>query len=380
MEYSPNTKANHAKWLNNKKTLPNLSVSERQQIHLLHTQKFESKEIARILGCHKSTVTRTLLKIKKTGNYQEAKRSGRPPVVNSEVSKKLVQISEENRKLTAPEIASQIKEECGVNISDRHAARILASNGLHGRIAVKKPLLRDVNKQKRLQFALAHQHWSTEQWKKVLFTDESKFHVFGTHRLQWCRRKKGEELRPDTVHATVKGGNGGVMVWGAMGNSQVGHLKRIVGIMDKDVYYGILKHHGVPSGKDKIGGDWIYQQDNDPKHTAKKCKQYLEKKAAELGFTIMAWPPQSPDLNPIELLWDEVERRVRELRPTSELDLWEKLQQVWNNMDAATIDKLTNRMPALMKMVIKQEGGYFREKGVRNQIKAFENQEETAQN
>lgn len=374
MDFSPNTNTKLEKYEQKKKILPNLTVSQREQIHLLHNQNFKPAKIAEALGCCLKTVYNTLKKIKESGNYFEKPRSGRPPKVTKEVESRILDLSESNRKLTAPSITAKIKEEMDVEITDRLTAAVLARNGLHGRVAVKKPLLRDANKQKRLQFALAHADWTVEQWKKVFFTDESKFNVFGTHRVQWCRKRDGEELRADTVHSTVKHGGGGVMVWGGIGNGKVGKLHRIKGIMDQYVYHNILVRHAIPSACRIMMPGWIYQEDNDPKHTSKLCRNYLINKAEREGFTIMEWPSQSPDLNPIELLWEEIDRRVRKLHPTSEEDLWQKLQQVWDNIEPECVEKLVARMPALMKMVIKQEGGYFKEKGVSNRIKALEAQ------
>jgi hypothetical protein len=65
----------------------------------------------------------------------------------------------------------------------------------------------------------------------------------------------------------------------------------------------------------------------------------------------MTWPPQSPDLNPIEIVWDELDRRVKEKQPTSAQHIVEKAFQV----------KLVERMPKVCKAVIKAKGGYFEE-------------------
>ena len=71
--------------------------------------------------------------------------------------------------------------------------------------------------------------------------------------------------------------------------------------------------------------------DNDPKHTARVCKNYLQHLEQSDESKIMHWPPQSPDLNQIEMIWDELNRKIREVCPKSQNDLWNKLQYAWNS-------------------------------------------------
>ena len=70
----------------------------------------------------------------------------------------------------------------------------------------------------------------------------------------------------------------------------------------------------------------------------------------------MTWPPQSPDLNPIEMVWDELDHRVKEKEPTSAQHLWELLRGVWKEFQV----NLVERMPRVCKAVIKTKGGYLK--------------------
>ena len=146
----------------------------------------------------------------------------------------------------------------------------------------------------------------------------------------------------------MKHGGGGVMFWGCFGGGKVGGLKKITGNMDKDVYHQILVHHAMPSGNRLFSGRWIFMQDNDPKHTSGKVKAYLETKtnAKQSRMSVMNWPSQSPDLNPLEML-PELEQVVR---------------AVWSEMPAAKMNTLVARMPHLCEAVLKADGGYFVEK------------------
>ena len=71
--------------------------------------------------------------------------------------------------------------------------------------------------------------------------------------------------------------------------------------------------------------------------------------------------PQSPDLNPIEMVWGELDRRVKAKGPTSAKHLWELLQDCWKTISGDYLLKLIERMPRVCKAVIRAKGGYFEE-------------------
>ena len=91
------------------------------------------------------------------------------------------------------------------------------------------------------------------QWKSVLWIDESKFELFGSHRRQNVRRKVNERFKPDRIVPTVKHGGGSVMVGGCFSHAGVGQLKKIAGIMKKEQYHSILQRHAIPCGINLIG-------------------------------------------------------------------------------------------------------------------------------
>ena len=154
------------------------------------------------------------------------------------------------------------------------------------------------------------------------------------------------------------------MVWGCFGAGEVGDLYKVKGFLNKEGYHSILQHHAISCVQRLIGANFLLQQDNDPKHTSKLCKKYLGKKQAAGMLSVIEWPAQSPDLNPIELLWEQLDRMVRKKCPSSQSNLWEVLQEAWGEISTDYLNKLTARMPKVCNAVIAANGAFFDESKV----------------
>ena len=151
------------------------------------------------------------------------------------------------------------------------------------------------------------------------------------------------------------------MVWGCFAGDTVGDLFKSEGTLNQHGYHSILQQHAILSGLHLVGPSFIFQQDNEPKHTSRLCKGCLTKKESDGALSQMTWPPQSPDLNPIEMVWDEMDRRVKAKVSTSIQHLWEFLQDYWKTISGDDLMKLIERIPRVCKAEIKAKGGYFEE-------------------
>src|SRR5690606_27000206 len=101
----------------------------------------------------------------------------------------------------------------------------------------------------RLEFALRHRHWTLDDWKRVVWSDEAKINRLGSDGRVWAWRHASESPISDRlVQATIKFGGGNVMIWGAMTYNGVGGLRRVEGRMDAEQYVAILDRHLLRTG------------------------------------------------------------------------------------------------------------------------------------
>src|SRR3979490_1208343 len=221
----------------------------------------------------------------------------------------------------------------------------------------KKPFLITRHRQLRLAFALKHREWTVEDWKRVIWSDETKINRIGSDGKQWVWKQAGDGLIEREVQGTVKFGGGNIMVWGCMGWNGVGKLAKIEGRMDAKQYVEILDDHLLPSIEESgiAEGDCIFQQDNDPKHTSRKAINWME----ENDITLLDWEPQSPDLNPIVHLWHHIKLQLckYEAPVTGVWQIWERVAEVWNAIEPEVCQKLIESMPRRVEAVIKAKGG-----------------------
>lgn len=280
-------------------------------------------------------------------------RSGRPRKLDSNQKRTVLRCVRADPRVSAPRLAAMVKEDYGVDVVPQTIRNVIKESGYNGRVARKKPYISDVNKLKRLTFAKAHVNKQEDFWNTVIFSDECKFSVFGSDGRQMVWRKANEQMKTKNLCPTVKHGGGSVMVWGCMSAAGVGNLVFIDGIMDWKEYLNILKNNLHASAeKLNMKESFIFQQDNDPKHTAMNVKLWLLYKTKKQLHT----PPQSPDMNPIEHLWDEMKRRLKNHRIRSKQQLRAKIVEEWGKIQIETTKKLVQTMPKRMREIIRNKG------------------------
>lgn len=311
-------------------------------------------EIAKLLNLSKSTVQTIFHNFKTSSSVESKSRSGRPKKLNRRDVSYIHNAVGQNPKVHATNLAQELAERSNIVVHPRTICRALNNEGYHYRIPRKKPLISEKNRKLRLEFAKKHINKGMDFWKLVLFTDESKYNIFGYDGKAKVWRKPNTAMDPKNLIPTVKHGGGSVMVWGAVAASGVGNLVFVEGNMNRFQYKSILEQN-LQQSVDKLclGASWIFQQDNDPKHTSQIVKDWLLYYAPRQ----LNSPPQSPDLNIIEHVWEILERKIRKHTISGAPILKQKLQQEWQNIAVEELENLAASMPRRLQAVIDAGGG-----------------------
>lgn len=223
---------------------------------------------------------------------------------------------------------------------------------------VKGVVLTERHRRERLLFANSHIRWSRARWSKCLFTDESRFNLFWNDGRLRVYRGPGTRFQPENIVQYDRYGGGSVMIWGGIGEDGRTDIVVVDGTMRKEQYRDrILAPHVVPYAG-AVGDEFTLIHDNARPHVAGICTHFLE----EQGVEVLRWPANSPDLNPIEHLWDEMGRRLRQpmYRPSTVNELTESLCAIWYEIKQDTINRLIRSMHRRCMAVKRAGGGHTR--------------------
>lgn len=335
-----------------------ISDSKKEDIRSAILENRSFTEIAESFGIHPSTVGRYAKRFSMSGT---ARKGGRPIVVPASTRKYVRLLILKGDLQTARDVHLRLLE-LGFSMSYTTAINILKKMNFHAKLKKKKPLLTKKHMQKRLAWAKKHRNWTIDQWRQVIFSDETKINIWGSDGVKYYWTRPGDVLRPYHLDLTVKHGGGGLTLWGCITSRGPGYACQIYGgAMNSEVYQHILGTTFMDTLRYfKWHKSQVYlQQDNDPKHTSQSTTKWLKEHSVRY---INDWPSQSPDLNPMEHVWHQLKLQLSayETHATSLDDLWRRVDLEWNKFDRNLCRKYIDSMPARIDAVIKAKGGHTR--------------------
>ncbi|UYV72004.1 hypothetical protein LAZ67_9001533 [Cordylochernes scorpioides] len=295
-----------------------------------------------------STVHRRWRRWLEQGNVAIYRNVGATRVTSARVDRRILRQAVAAPQATCTAILQHVQDTLDHSISTRTISRRLVANGLHSCRPLRKLPLTPPNRRQRLEWCRARSTWMTE-WHRVVFSDESRFCLSSDSRRVRVWRRRGERSNPAAIVVpTVR--QRGIMVWGAIAYDSRSPLLRIQGTMTAQRYVDdVLRPvtlpylQGVPNA--------LYQQDNARPHTARISQQALQ------DVQMLPWPPYSPDLSPIEHVWDIIGRRLHALpQPRSEDELWQMVEREWRAIPQDDIRTLIDSLPRRVAACIAVRG------------------------
>ncbi|GFU19582.1 transposable element Tcb2 transposase [Trichonephila clavipes] len=300
-------------------------------------------DAARRLNVSRSVVQRLWDQYQSEDSVSRRHVPGRPPATTPAEDRFLALSARRRRTTTVPQLVADHFQASGRRISATTVRNRLHNAGLYARRPVVCVPLNGRQRRNRLCWAREHVSWTQQQWASVLFTDESRFTMESdSGRLLIWREQRTRCHQSITVERHIYRG-GGILVWagislGGHTDLHVFHGGTVTGLRYRDE---TLDPYVRPYAA-AIGNDFILMDDNARPHRARIVEEYLE----DHGLERMEWPARSPDLNPIEHLWDYLGREIAALNPPprSLHELKQGLLCVWSSLPIPVSDNLINSM------------------------------------
>ncbi|GFW66266.1 transposable element Tcb2 transposase [Trichonephila clavipes] len=255
--------------------------------------------------------------------------------------------------MNATLLQQHLRSATGTTVSTQTVRNRLHGISLYARRPMVCVRLTSRHRRDRMEWAKEHVNWRRNEWSNVLFSDESRISVHLDNRRIFIWRDRGSENNPAFVHESVRFGGvyGGISIDGRTDL----YIIRDGPLTARRYRDEILRPIVVPYAA-AIGDDFILIDDNCMPHRANLVEDFL----FEEGIVRMEWPACSPDINPIEHVWDALGRRVagRQLPPQTLQELETALLEEWDRIPQLVINSLIDSMPQRCSTLLAVRGNH----------------------
>ena len=326
----------------------------RNQVEILWAQRRTFDEINVLLPhVPKKTIYRWVSQLKQKGNLNPFKGAKKPPKYNERDKRALKVAASRNPEESIAGIA-RIADFDGCH---QTTVKYLKTFGFKSIVRAKVPKLKPHQVQARLRFVDLHLHQDLEYWKSWTFSDESSFHLDCSKGVKRIVIRKNERYLPNNVQGKSQAGGGKLMIWSHISWDGIGPLLFIYGGIDANLYMQILNETVLPHLLERLGDTGArqrYQDDGASCHDAQAVIDFCAEKGIDRPF----WPPNSPDMNPIEYVWGWVNNKLAAMadQPQTLQELEEVLTKFWDEISLESVRNLYRGMPHRIEALRKARG------------------------
>lgn len=327
-------------------------LSEAQKgriLSLYNDSNWSVSAICQTINCCPKTVRRWINRFESVGNVVRIKQTGRPKCTTVQQDQDLVR-----SMLDEPfSFVTQVARE--KQLSYKTALNRLKQVGLKRRRAVKRQVLTDAVRRKRIEFAqlmLRHKEW----WEWIIFTDEKSF-CTNESSVKYVYRPKGHRFNEKYIAPSHFSGRKSASYWGWISSKGLGEITATNTRFNSAKYIELLENFAIPSITTEFAplNHCIFQQDNSQVHNSRLSFAFL--RSAGFRF-ILNWPSHSPDINLIENIWAIMELKRKNVFPRSLEELDKLVHDVWEELrlDTQICEKLYDSLEKRFEYIINHNG------------------------
>jgi transposase len=276
-----------------------------------------------------------------------AHNRGGPRKVTPEVKEWVISLTVANGGISSASVSHIVEDQTGIVISRQTVQNIRHEFNFRWGRAKKCPMLTDEHVYARVQFA---KDFESEMFHAIrqfpfVFTDESRFCYCADN--HWVWKRPGEHLYANLA-PVQKFPKFSIMVWGAIGIGFKSNLIIFDGSVNAETYMQALrKSFFIEADQAYSERHWVLVQDGatchwTPDNIAELTRQCL---------VCPSWPPNSPDLNPIENVWGIIKMRMKWFDVRSREQAVERITAIWNSIEMPVINGLCAAFPARVELM-----------------------------
>lgn len=337
-------------------TMPRLSQPERDRALGMLQAGRSTRVVARAFNVHNATIVRLAQRFRTTGSSSDLARSGRPRVTTAaqDRANRLTHLRDRFRPatLTAAETIGTHHRP----VSARTIRNRLRDDGIRPRRPYVGSVLTERHRRARVEWCNTRRRWTLQRWSQVVFSDEKKFQCFRADGRERVYRRRNERYADACIRQVDRWGGPSVMVWAAISAEHHSELVFLEGNLNAVRYRDEVLGPVVLPFLERVGGRAVFQHDNARPHVARVCANFLR----DNDVDVLPWPALSPDLNPIENVWDLLNTRIRRRAnpPRTVQQLRAALVEEWAAISQEQLRRFCRSMRRRITAVLDANGGH----------------------